>query len=266
MYRLLPTVALTPSRTPPVGASDTDIIRFAQTLNGYTACGGHEGLGAALKQMPSDHAATLHQLRLKLFATQRQHYAQGGSWGPEDPLMERMRDLCDIIRGRVLDQQSALLAWTGDITKLDVDAIVNAANTTLLGGGGVDGAIHQAAGLKLLQACRELPLVRPGVRCPTGHARLTPGFDLPATHVIHTVGPRWTGGDSGEDVLLASAYRACMRLALERRFQCIAFPAISTGVYGFPAERAERIATQTVHTELRASGQTLRVVFVTFPG
>lgn len=266
MYRLLPTEALTPSRTPPVGASDSDIIRFAQTLNGYDECGGHEGLAHAIDQMPGLHAAPLHQLRLKLFMTQRQHYFQGGSWGPEDPLMDEMREICDIIRMRVLAQQSALLTWTGDITKLDVDAIVNAANPALLGGGGVDGAIHQAAGPKLLQACRELPLTSPGVRCPTGQARLTPAFDLPANYVIHTVGPRWTGGDSGEDELLASAYRSCMRIALERRFQCIAFPAISTGVYGFPAARAEQLATNAVDKALRTSGHTIRVVFVTFPG
>ena len=194
----------------------------------------------------------------------RQHYFQGGSWGPEDPLMESMRELCGIIRTRVLDQQSALLWWTGDITKLDVDAIVNAANPTLLGGGGVDGAIHRAAGPKLLQACTDLPLVSAGVRCPTGDARLTAAFDLPATHVLHTVGPRWTGGESGEPTLLANAYTACMTIALERRFQSIAFPAISTGVYGFPKERAENIATEVVHRMLGKSSQTLRVIFVRF--
>ena len=103
-----------------------------------------------------------------------------------------------------------------------------------------------------------------GVRCPTGDARLTAAFDLPATHVLHTVGPRWTGGESGEPTLLANAYTACMTIALERRFQSIAFPAISTGVYGFPKERAENIATEVVHRMLGKSSQTLRVIFVRF--
>jgi O-acetyl-ADP-ribose deacetylase (regulator of RNase III) len=178
--------------------------------------------------------------------------------------MDLMREICDIIRMRVLDQQSALLNWTGDITRLDVDAVVNAANPTLLGGGGVDAAIHQTAGPKLLQACRDLPLVTAGVRCPIGQAKLTPAFDLPATHVIHTVGPRWTDGEQGEPALLADAYTACMTIALERRFQSIAFPAISTGVYGFPKTRAQNIATDVVHRMLSSSSQTLRVIFVHF--
>jgi O-acetyl-ADP-ribose deacetylase (regulator of RNase III) len=135
-----------------------------------------------------------------------------------------------------------------DITGLAVDAIVNAANPTLLGGGGVDGAIHRAAGPALLAACRALPELRPGVRCPTGQARITPGFALPARHVIHTVGPVWRGGVHGEADLLARAYRACLALAREHGLAQLAFPAISCGVYAYPLEAAATIAVG----ELRA--------------
>ena len=131
---------------------------------------------------------------------------------------------------------------TADITRLQVDAVVNAANTTLLGGGGVDGAIHRAAGPQLLQACRELPQVHPGVRCPTGEARITPGFQLPARYVIHTVGPVWHGGSRDEPALLASCYQQSMALAIEHSIQSIAFPAISCGIYGYPPELAAPVA------------------------
>lgn len=124
----------------------------------------------------------------------------------------------------------------GDITALQVDAVVNAANESLLGGGGVDGAIHRAAGPELLHHNRRLG------GCPTGEARITPGFRLPARWIIHAVGPVWRGGDADEDRLLASAYRHCFRLAREHHVRSIAFPAISTGVYGFPKARAARIA------------------------
>jgi O-acetyl-ADP-ribose deacetylase (regulator of RNase III) len=152
----------------------------------------------------------------------------------------------------------------GDITALDVDAIVNAANETLLGGGGVDGAIHRAAGPELLRACRALPEVRPGVRCPTGEARITPGFRLRAHHVIHTVGPVWNGGDGGEPALLASCYRESLRVAREHALRSVAFPAISCGVYGYPLAAAAAVAVATVHAELAASAKPPRVLFCCF--
>ena len=135
---------------------------------------------------------------------------------------------------------------TGDITGLAVDAIVNAANTTLLGGGGVDGAIHRAAGPRLLQACRAIPEIEPGVRCPTGEARITFGFDLPARYIIHTAGPVWHGGERGEPERLASCYRQSMALATEYDLSSIAFPAISCGVYGYPPEQAARVALRAL--------------------
>jgi len=133
-----------------------------------------------------------------------------------------------------------LRLWQGDLTALDVDAVVTAANDRLAGGGGVDGAVHRAAGPRLLEACRALG------GCPTGQARLTPGFDLKARHVIHAVGPIWRGGASGEAGLLASAYRESLNLALDAGCRTVAFPAISTGVYGYPGADAARIAVATV--------------------
>jgi len=133
-----------------------------------------------------------------------------------------------------------------DITALDVDAIVNAANQTLLGGGGVDGAIHWAAGPRLLDACRALPEISPGVRCPIGEARITPGFGLKARHVIHTVGPIWQGGASGEARLLAGAYRNSLKIAQQQGLKSIAFPAISCGAYGFPLLQAAGIAARSI--------------------
>jgi len=140
----------------------------------------------------------------------------------------------------------ALSVVTSDLTRLSVDAIVNAANSALLGGGGVDGAIHRAAGPGLLEACKALPQVAPGVRCPTGEARITAGFLLPARYVIHTVGPVWHGGHRGEPELLAQCYRSCIALADEHAIASMAFPAISCGVYGYPPEQAARVAIATL--------------------
>ena len=140
-----------------------------------------------------------------------------------------------------------------DITCLSVDAIVNAANPGLLGGGGVDGAIHRAAGPALLQACRALPEIAPGVRCPIGEARLTPGFALPARWVIHTVGPVWHGGTRDEAQLLQCCHRNSLQLLREQRLHAIAFPAISCGVYGYPAAQAAAVAVATLRDELDAA-------------
>ena len=140
----------------------------------------------------------------------------------------------------------------GDITTLGVDAIVNAANQRMLGGGGVDGAIHRAAGPELYEACLKVPEVRPGVRCPTGEARITPGFRRPAKFVIHTVGPLYRDGLHGEPELLAACYRNSLALATQNNCRSIAFPCISTGVYGYPIEDAAEIAIREVQAAVSA--------------
>ena len=145
-----------------------------------------------------------------------------------------------------------------DITRQKVDAIVNAANEALIGGGGVDGAIHDAAGPELQEECSKIG------GCPTGEARLTKGYNLPAKYIIHTVGPVWRGGTHGEDELLASCYRHSMSLALREKIRTIAFPAISTGVYHFPLDRAATIAANEVHRFLETYPEFDRVIFCCF--
>lgn len=146
----------------------------------------------------------------------------------------------------------------GDITKLNVDAIVNAANTSLLGGGGVDGAIHRVAGPELLEYNRKLG------GCPTGEAKISPGFNLPAKHVISTVGPVWSGGNRNEDELLANCYKNSLAVAVENNIRTIAFPSISTGVYHFPVERASKIAVKEVKGFLEKNPTIEKVIFVCF--
>ena len=146
----------------------------------------------------------------------------------------------------------------GDITRQQVDAIVNAANSSLLGGGGVDGAIHRAAGQGLIEECRTLG------GCATGEARITGGYNLPATWVIHTVGPRWRGGDHGAAELLARCYRSCFAIVEERGIRTIAFPSISTGAYGFPIERACRIALREIRESLGRNSHVQEVRVVCF--
>jgi O-acetyl-ADP-ribose deacetylase (regulator of RNase III) len=151
-----------------------------------------------------------------------------------------------------------ITAIQGNIVTLDVDAIVNAANSTLLGGGGVDGAIHRAAGPELLEECRKLN------GCRTGNAVITRGYRLPARHVIHTVGPVWQGGGAGEAELLASCYRNSLAIATERKLESVAFPSISTGAYGFPMDRAARIAIRETRAFLDTHAEIEKVLLVCF--
>jgi O-acetyl-ADP-ribose deacetylase len=157
-----------------------------------------------------------------------------------------------------------IVVAVGDITTLAVDAIVNAANERMLGGGGVDGAIHRAAGPGLLEECHRVPEVRPGVRCPTGDARITGGHGLPARYVIHTAGPVWRGGAHGEPELLASCYRSALALAAEHGVRTIAFPAISCGIYGYPLGAAAAVAVGTVRAFLAEHPLPERVTLVAF--
>ena len=174
----------------------------------------------------------------------------------EDAVAEALRVLDE--EGWMPDTDVHVEITRGDITTFEVDAIVNAANTSMLGGGGVDGAIHRAAGPGLLAECRRVG------GCPTGEARITSGHDLPARHVIHAVGPRWTDGRHGEPILLASAYRACYDLARDHGLESIALPAISAGVYGYPLEDAARIAVGEARAAMEEPGTLRRIVLVCF--
>ncbi len=160
----------------------------------------------------------------------------------------------------VLSESCTAVIQEGDLTKSEVDAIVNAANERMLGGGGVDGAIHRAAGPELLEACRQVPEVSPGVRCPRGEARITPGFNLPSRYVIHTVGPVYHSAERSAPVL-ASAFRSSLALANEHGLKTIAFPAISCGVYGYPPAEAAAIALETCREH---AGDLTEIRFVLF--
>jgi O-acetyl-ADP-ribose deacetylase (regulator of RNase III) len=159
-----------------------------------------------------------------------------------------------------LSSSCDIILQEGNITKVEADAIVNAANERMLGGGGVDGAIHRAAGPELLQACRAVPEVRPGVRCPRGEARITPGFRLPCRHVIHTVGPVYESPETSAPVLEA-AYRSSLALAREHRLESIACPAISCGVYGYPVAEAAAVALEVCR---ESAGELREIRFVLF--
>ena len=160
-------------------------------------------------------------------------------------------EISDALRSRIRVE-------LGDITRLSVDAIVNAANPSLLGGGGVDGAIHRAAGPELLAECRALG------GCPPGEARLTRGYKLVTGHIIHTVGPIWRGGDAAEPDILANCYRSCLAIARGQSFRVIAFPAIATGVYGFPRDAAARIAVAEISAHFAAHERPETVIFACF--
>ena len=236
---------------PAPDAAWKDIWRFTTTSVGNGAYGLHSETCIALRdQFVADGPGglTLDDLRGLLHITQRAHYHQGGGYpGEPDRLMERMRALVGAIGERVRrDGTPRLTVLKADITRLETHGIVNAANPTLLGGGGVDGAVHNAAGPTLRTACLAIPEVAPGVRCPVGESRATLGFELPARWVIHTVGPRWTDGEQGEPEALLSAYRSSLRAALTVGCRTLAIPALSTGVYGYPPDRAAGIAVAAV--------------------
>lgn len=248
---LIHSVNLRPEDIPAADAPSQEILRFSSTSVGNGAYAFHTDRSLAVQERYVAGGAeglSLDDLRGLLHITQRAHYHQGGGWpGQPDTLMERMRALTAEIGRRVRrDGPPRLTVLNADITRIETDGVVNAANEALLGGGGVDGAIHRAAGPELLEACRAIPEVSPGVRCPVGAARATPGFGLPARWILHTVGPRWTGGRSGEPEALREAYRSSLAAALTVGCETVAFPAISTGVYGYPADRAAGIAVAAV--------------------
>ena len=262
---VLPSAALTPARVPGPDASWDVLWAFSQLGEGYEAAfeSGEAGRLLHLWDGGAHADFSLDELRVALLFAQRSHYWSGGSGA--DMHERQMQALTDEIRARVAAVPAVPLSvWTGGITRLAVDAVVNAANERMLGGGGVDGAIHRAAGPDLLAACRAVPEVRPDVRCPTGEARATAGYALPARFVIHTVGPVWHGGRDGEDAALASAYTASLAQAFALGLDTVAFPALSTGVYGFPADRAARVAVGAVRSWQAEHVRPSRVLLVAF--
>ena len=264
MRTICPTSALVLSDVPPARKS-TYRSRFT-SFDGYEAAGNMEAMVEIRNRAARDGLAalTLEELRIEHFRNQRAQRHGGGPYGPDDPNDRKMDAIREEVRARLSASPASVAVWQGDITRLDVDAIVNAANAALAGGGGVDGAIHRAAGPELLAASREIPEVSPGVRCPVGEARVTRGFKLPAQMVIHTVGPVWKGGASGEAALLASAYRSSLQLAYESGAGSVAFPAISTGVYGFPSLQAARVAVRTCRAWQAVDGTPERILLVAF--
>lgn len=210
------------------------------------------------------NALSLHELRIEYFRTQRAQRHGGGPYGKDDAQELHMERLLVAIRERVLARGGGIDLWVGDITTFPADVIVNAANKTLMGGGGVDGAIHRAAGPGLLEACRAIPQVGPSVRCPVGEARMTPAFDLPAHWVVHTVGPVWFGGEDGEAEALASAYHESLEAAAMVDAESIAFPALSTGAFGYPPFEAAGVAVETIRAWFRESESSMRVILVAF--
>ncbi|MEM1056116.1 MAG: macro domain-containing protein [Bacteroidota bacterium] len=265
MTTSLPTVALTLSRVP----RERDHSPFFRVFDGYAEAGDKETM-REIKQRAQEKgvgALTIQELRIEHFRTQRAQRHAGGPYGPNDVQDLWMEVIRAEIRYRLRCLGTSCGLWVGDITRLDVDVIVTAANQALSGGGGVDGAIHKAAGPELLSTCLAIPEVSPAVRCPVGSAVITPGFRLRSPFVIHAVGPVWKGGEHGERALLASAYREGLRLAFETGKESIAFPAISTGAYGSPKHEAARIAVDTARAFQAKHSGPERIVFVAFgPG
>jgi O-acetyl-ADP-ribose deacetylase (regulator of RNase III) len=260
---LLPSVALTPDTVPAPDAPDRDVIAFTRTFDAYAEVG-QEALSAAVAWFRRGGVwlLTLDELRVALFGLQRAHYHQGGGWpGQEDLLMTDMRAVAAEIHRRVVARGRGAGVWVGDLARLRVDALVHGTNPRMEREGGVEAALSAGAGPALREAMDALPLVD-GVRCPRGEARLTPGFHLPARHVIHTPRPVWKGGSAGEADALAAAYWAALALATEHGLGTVAMPALSTGGYGFPPDEAARIAVGVVRRWQAEHDLPVRVVLV----